>query len=175
MPHVLYVDDEPALCKAFSRALRGAKIEVFTTTDAYEAIRILGTSTFDVVASDLRMPTLDGIHVLRAARHHDPCARRLLVSGEAETELGQSVRDEGIDAILSKPWSLDQLRDTVTRACAAAALTRENVGLERLVTMRTAAARETFRRLLMGRDNELAERCGDLEWDALIAEINARY
>ena len=116
MRHVLYVDDEPALCKAFERAFRGGDIRVITTTSALVALDMVASYSFDMVISDLRMPGWDGLQLLRAVRQHDADITRLLVSGESEQELGPLLREAGIDHFVSKPWSLDQLRDVVRRA-----------------------------------------------------------
>jgi CheY-like chemotaxis protein len=173
MNDVLYVDDEPALCKAFARALRHSGVRVVTTTSAPEALEILAKGSFDVIATDLRMPVHDGIHVLRAARAQDPCARRLLVSGQAEGE--GAIVDEAVDEVVAKPWELERLREVVRRAAGQAALSRKHVLLEQLLAQRTVEARSALRRVLHAHARELADGCGDLEWDALMAEIDRRY
>jgi len=175
MRHVLYVDDEAALCKAFERALRGTDVQVITTTSAPHALELLTTECFDVVASDLRMPQVDGLMVLRAARAHDPCTRRLLVSGQGEAdEGGAALRDESVDEVVCKPWSLDELRHVVHRAAAHASLARRHLALERLLGERTREARDVVIRILNAHAGDLASRCADLEWDALVIAINER-
>jgi putative nucleotidyltransferase with HDIG domain len=127
---VLYVDDEAALCRAFERALRGPGMRVITTTSAPQAVEILGRESIDVVATDYRMPDLNGLDVLHAARERAPGARRLLVSGRIEGEVDDGVlNDADIDYVLLKPWSLDELRRVVRRAAELAELTRERTQL----------------------------------------------
>ncbi len=107
---VLYVDDEPALCKAFERALRG-HATVTTTTSAAAAIELLANEQFDVIASDYRMPEATGLEVLGMARARWPEARLVLVSGQVDSAEGDEARNGfGFDAFLRKPWSLDELR-----------------------------------------------------------------
>jgi len=130
MRHILYVDDEPALCKAFERALRAPEHRVVTTTSAPEAVHLLENGDFDVVATDYRMPGIDGLGVLKAARERVPGAKRLLVSGQADSDVEErAIRDAGVDDIVQKPWSLDNLRRVVRRAAENAELARENARL----------------------------------------------
>jgi DNA-binding NtrC family response regulator len=175
MRTVLYVDDEPALCKAFERALRSSDVKVITMTSAPDALDMVAEVTFDVVASDLRMPHVDGLRVLRAVRDRDPCTRRLLVSGEADSDVGQSLRDGAIDEVLCKPWSLDELREVIKRGAEIASLARQTLALERLLTTRTSQARDALRRVLHAHADDLAAQGGDLEWDVLMAEIERRF
>ena len=127
---ILYVDDEPALCRAFERALRGPGVRIVTTTSAPHAVELLDSERFDVVATDYRMPELNGIEILRAARTRAPGARRLLVSGRVDGEVNNDVlADADVDGVVIKPWSLDELRRVVRRAAELAALTRERAQL----------------------------------------------
>jgi putative nucleotidyltransferase with HDIG domain len=131
---VLYVDDEPALCRAFERALRGVDIRVVTFTSAPEAVQRLDSESFDVIASDYRMPELDGLSVLRAARSLSPGAKRLLVSGQGDFDVDSpAIREAGVDAVVTKPWSLDTLRRVVSLAANHAAVERENRKLSELL------------------------------------------
>jgi len=67
-PRVLVAEDEPALLRAMSRALRYAGFEVLTATNGREAVEILAVSEVDAVLSDIRMPEHGWIQLLRAVR-----------------------------------------------------------------------------------------------------------
>jgi response regulator RpfG family c-di-GMP phosphodiesterase len=123
---ILYVDDEPALCRAFERALRGPGVRIVTTTSAPHAVELLDRERFDVIATDYRMPELNGIELLRAARTKAPGARRLLVSGRVDGEVGEDVlADAEVDGVIIKPWSLDELRRVVRLVAELALLARD--------------------------------------------------
>jgi DNA-binding response OmpR family regulator len=127
---VLYVDDEPALCRAFERALRSPEYRVLTTTSAQTALELIAAEPFDVIASDYRMPELNGLDFLGVAREKNPGARRLLVSGRVEGEVDEVLlREADVDHVLAKPWSLDELRRVVRHAAEFAALARERAEL----------------------------------------------
>src|SRR4029450_3284418 len=84
---VLYVDDEPSLSRAFARMfINDGEVAVTTSTSALEASTLIEVENFDVIVSDLRMPAMDGIAFLTAARDKRPEARRLLVSGYADLD-----------------------------------------------------------------------------------------
>ncbi len=125
---VLYVDDEPPLCTAFSRMfVADHAVEVATTSSPHEACTLIENEPFDVIVSDLRMPGLDGIALLSAARQKRPEARRLLVSGFADLDVAlDAINKVGVDRLITKPWDTGELMGAVRAAAAHAALVREN-------------------------------------------------
>jgi response regulator RpfG family c-di-GMP phosphodiesterase len=125
---VLYVDDEASLCRAFARMF-GADddFRVDTTTSSLEAVNLIEEHAFDVIVSDLRMPGMDGIELLTAARHKRPHARRLLVSGFADLDTALSaINKVGVDRLLTKPCDSLELVQAVRTAGDNARLAREN-------------------------------------------------
>ncbi len=125
---VLYVDDEPSLCRAFARMFGGDdKVRVATSSSAMEAADLIDREAFDVIVSDLRMPGMDGIELLSAARLKRPLARRLLVSGFADLDTAlDAINRVGVDRLLTKPWNTFELMGAVHAAAEHALLTREN-------------------------------------------------
>src|SRR5262245_59217446 len=78
---VLLVDDEPALLRVFARALEQAGYEVKTCDSAIRAAELIASGGLDAVVSDILMPELDGIGLLRLIRGHDPDLPVILVTG----------------------------------------------------------------------------------------------
>ena len=68
---ILLVDDEPAVVRAYARTLGVAGYTVVTAGDGHEAARAAREKSFDVIISDIAMPGMDGIDLLRAVREHD--------------------------------------------------------------------------------------------------------
>jgi response regulator RpfG family c-di-GMP phosphodiesterase len=125
---VLYVDDEPSLCRAFARLFReDTGLQVSTVSSPEEALSMIGQHSYDVIVSDLRMPGMSGIEFLASARRTLPEARRLLVSGYADFDSAlDAINEVGIDRLLTKPWDNTEVRGAVRAAADHAALQREN-------------------------------------------------
>ena len=67
-PKILIVDDDEDMLEAYSLAFSQMLVEVTTTPDPLEAVRIMGTTKFAVVLSDLRMPVMTGVQLAAKIR-----------------------------------------------------------------------------------------------------------
>jgi response regulator RpfG family c-di-GMP phosphodiesterase len=168
---VLYVDDEPTLCRAFARLFASEQdVQVTTTTSPLDAKTKLEEGPFDVVVSDLRMPGMDGLSLLSVARAKLPLAGRLLVSGFADLGAAlTAINDIGIDRMLTKPWNTAELVAAVRAAAQHALLARENGRITEELR-RHMADLATLRRKL---DLLVEERTNDL-LHGLVAALDLR-
>ena len=125
---VLYVDDEPGLCRLFTRLFSGVSgFDVSALTSAMEAANLIRTSSFDVIVSDLKMPDINGLDLLAAAKRDRPEARRMLVSAYADFSTAlEAINRVGVDRLIVKPWVAEDMREAVRIAAEHAALKREN-------------------------------------------------
>jgi response regulator RpfG family c-di-GMP phosphodiesterase len=168
---VLYVDDEPNLCRAFARVFRDdARFTIEIAGAPEEALRRLEREVFDVVVSDLRMPGMSGIELLAAARRLRPEARRLLVSGYADFESAMdAINEVGVDRLVLKPWQNDELRGAVRAAADLLALQRENAR----VTIELRRRTEELERVNQHLDALVEERTSNL-LDGLVSALDLR-
>jgi response regulator RpfG family c-di-GMP phosphodiesterase len=168
---VLYVDDEPSLCRAFARMFGSdQQVSVATTTSAVEAATMIEQQPFDVIVSDLRMPSMDGIELLTAAREKRPDARRLLVSGFADLDTAlNAINRVGVDRLLTKPWNTFELMGAVRSAAEHAVLLREN---SRMTEALRKKAEELFS-LNQQLDLLVEERTGNL-LNGLVSALDLR-
>src|SRR5687768_10259290 len=83
---VLVVDDEPDLIAAYVRALTAAGFTVDKASNGKTAIERVASTRFDAIVSDISMPELDGIGLLRAVRETDWDVPVVLVTGGASLE-----------------------------------------------------------------------------------------
>lgn len=113
---VLLVDDEPLLLKSLSRLLSGAGFQVQTSADGQEAADRVGDGVFDVVVSDIRMPRMDGVQLLRAIRTHDLDVPVVLMTGSPDVDSARQAVEYGALSYLVKPFGAEQLLQVVARA-----------------------------------------------------------
>lgn len=120
MARILLVDDEEPVRGFLKRGLELDGHAVVTAEDGAEGLDMLkdADTPFDLLLTDIRMPIMDGIALALAARRDFPDLVILLMTGFAD----QRERARGLDAIVSdvltKPFSLDDMRGAVSRALA---------------------------------------------------------
>lgn len=113
---VLVIDDERAVRRAQARVLASIVDEVIEAADGREAIELVASSAFDAVVSDVSMPGMDGLALLRRIREHDLDVPVVLVTGQPD--VASAVQAVGLGAFnyLMKPVEPAALRDVVKRA-----------------------------------------------------------
>ena len=123
MAQILIAEDEEALRELCARALATDGHQVKAAADGSEALDMLagGGEPFDLLLTDIRMPIMDGIALSLAAARDYPDLTILLMTGYAD----QRERASGLDAIIhdviAKPFSVAELRGTVSEALAVGA------------------------------------------------------
>jgi PAS domain S-box-containing protein len=108
---ILFVDDEPAIADLVARDLSRRGLQVTTRTSPLDALDLAAAQprSFDVVISDLHMPNLSGLELLGRVRDSQPGARRILVSGMLEPHIREAAAASGIDRVVGKPVSIEEL------------------------------------------------------------------
>jgi DNA-binding NtrC family response regulator len=126
---ILIVDDEPDMTENCRRILDAAGYRCLTTSDALEALRLLASEHPDLLLTDLRMPEMDGMEMLRRAREIDPQMPVVLLTAHASLESAVAAVKAGAFDYLAKPFSIDQLNLAVERALTRRRLEQENLHL----------------------------------------------
>lgn len=137
-PRILVVDDEQHMCDICTRALRRTGYDVTTTSDPDTAVQLFRDSEhFDLLLTDIKMPTMSGLDLAHIAREQDPAIAIIVMTGFASMEhLHQSVQ-RGVAEFLTKPFELDQLRLAVDQALHKRTLLRDNLRLQALNRLMT--------------------------------------
>jgi DNA-binding NtrC family response regulator len=126
---VLIVDDETDMLEICARILRRAGYACLTTTDPHQAVVLLGSERPDLLLTDLKMPALDGMELLRRAREVDPTVPVIVITGFASIESAVAAIKEGAVDYLPKNFPAEQLRVAVERALRHRRLQVENRNL----------------------------------------------
>jgi len=128
---VLVVDDEPIVLNMLARALEQT-FDVVPCHSAMDALSRVRQGRFSAVVSDVNMPGMSGMELLRAVREHDPDLPVLLLTGLPSWEGAAKAIEFGVFRYLPKPFNIDRLRDTVmeaTQLCRWARIKREALSL----------------------------------------------
>ncbi len=120
MARILAVDDSPSMRQIVSTALAGAGHEVAQAADGVEALEIAGRAKFDLVITDVNMPNMDGITLVRELRNlaNYKLVPLLLLTTEATRERKQEGRAAGATGWLVKPFNSDMLIATIAKVLA---------------------------------------------------------
>jgi two-component system response regulator PilR (NtrC family) len=130
---VLVCDDERSLCQLLEIDLRkqGYKVETVNTRD--EALRRIDSSLYDVIVTDLRMPSMeDGLQVMTHARRVSPDSALIVTTASEDLDPAiQAVRSGAFEYILKKGRFHEEIKSAVGRAMELVELRRQNFALRR--------------------------------------------
>lgn len=113
-PRLLIVDDEPEIRKALMRVFADEGYQIYTASNAAQAISLLEQQAMDVVLSDERMPGMSGVEFLKFARERYPNTVRIILTANANTQMMLKAINEGeIFRFFLKPWDDEKLLATV--------------------------------------------------------------
>jgi putative nucleotidyltransferase with HDIG domain len=161
---VLVVDDEAPIREIITRKLSADGYEMNDASDADRALAELARQDYDCVLSDIHMPGMDGVELLRRIRVTDQDIAVILITGAPDMEAALEAMRLGAYDHLSKPLNLSELSLTVERAIEKKCLVEENRAyqrdLESMVRERTqqlAEANDELRRLFMSSIKALAQ------------------
>lgn len=120
----LVVDDDDGVRRTTGRVLAALGYDVVEAESGHGALRFLEGKLFDVVVSDISMPEMDGIRLLREIRARDPHVQVILMTGAPTVETAVSALDYGACKYLEKPLEIDRLEQAVGRAVSLSRLAR---------------------------------------------------
>jgi DNA-binding NtrC family response regulator len=114
MKRILFVDDEPELLDSLERLLHPMKDrwDMVFARSGTEALAWLETRPFDVLVTDVRMPRVDGVRLLRWVKAKFPGMVRIVLSGYFEREMALEAA-ETAHVYLVKPVDVGRLREAI--------------------------------------------------------------
>ena len=130
-PRILVVDDERSMRELLAIVLRREGYEVLLAENGRTAIDLLEREPVDLLISDIKMPDLSGVDVLRAAKTIDQDILGIMITAFASTETAVEAMRLGACDYLSKPFDIDLLKMKVREKIENRQLRQENVLLKR--------------------------------------------
>ena len=115
MTRLLIIDDEPKMTDILQRVLRREGYEIDITHNPEEGIRLMELHRYDVILSDLRMPQMSGIEILKNARHLQKQADFIIMTAFATVDTAIEAMKLGAFDYLIKPFAMDNLRAMIKR------------------------------------------------------------
>lgn len=115
-PRILVADDDEASCQFLARGLRSAGYEVLTAANGREAGDLLQRNPVDAIVSDISMPEVSGIQLLKTIRARDGDVPVVLVTGSPDVASAIEAVRLGALLYLTKPVELEELRRVMARA-----------------------------------------------------------
>lgn len=113
---VLYVDDEENNLISFKATFR-LKYKIYTALSGADALQLITQHPIDIIITDQRMPQMTGVEFLEEVIKVNPDPMRILLTGYADMSAVVDAVNKGkIFHYLSKPWSEEELDETIRRA-----------------------------------------------------------
>lgn len=113
---ILVVDDDHLFLRVCTAVLEHAGFTVRAIDDPTDVLSVLKAGRFDAVVSDVRMPNIDGVQLLKAIRSFDREIPVILMSGQPTVEAAMQAIEHKALRMLQKPFDVDVLIDVVTEA-----------------------------------------------------------
>lgn len=112
---LLIVDDEELLARQLQKYLSRHGFTVAVAFSAGAALALLQEQSFDVLVSDLNMPVMNGVELIKRAKPIQPQLKFIIVSANKSPDIHAYAQQLGIIAFLYKPLSLDELLDAIAQ------------------------------------------------------------
>ncbi len=109
------VDDEPTVCKAIQMMLKYYGHEVQTAGDGAAALALFDAGQFDLIITDYLMPEMKGDQLVTHIKRCRPRQRIIMVTAFAEDFLVHGKPTGGVDFVLNKPFSLEELHSAIAK------------------------------------------------------------
>ncbi len=130
-PTILVVDDEPSILQSLSGVLADEGFDVLTASNGYEALKVIDTSSPDLVLLDIWMQGIDGIETLKEIKKDNPHTQVIMITGHGTIETAVRATKSGAFDFIEKPLSIDKVIVSINNALNFRRLEEENRYLKR--------------------------------------------
>ncbi len=126
---VLIVDDDETLLQLLTETVQTMGCIAGSACSGHEALKLLRKEKYDIVVSDLKMPGMDGLELLREIKELDKDIVVIIVTGYATLETAVKAIERGAYDYIAKPFRLDELMVVIKNACERLRLLKQKNAL----------------------------------------------
>lgn len=123
-PRILVVDDEDTVREMIAKALLDAQYDVDTAIDGTTALDRLRAADYDLLITDLKMPGMDGLSVIREARRQDTDIPIIIITGASTEASAIEAINLGVCGYLTKPFRVNRIVNVAARAMGEPAVVK---------------------------------------------------
>ena len=120
-PHVLVVDDEASIRELLSKTLALAEYNVDVAVDGASALERIRAVAFDLLITDLKMPGMDGLTLIRESKRIRPDLPAIIITGFSTESTAIEAVNLGVAGYLTKPFRVPQVLAAASKALGAPA------------------------------------------------------
>ena len=110
---LLVVDDEPKICHLIEELLKLEGYRVDVSFSGMEALQMIKKNEYQMLLTDLKMPGIDGLELIKKAKKECPEIRAIMVTGNASVDIAIRSLRHKIDGYIRKPFNISKLRKVV--------------------------------------------------------------
>ena len=129
LSQILVIDDESGNRNALTMLLTSAGYRVQAAASGEEALQILSKTPFEIIITDLFLPGVSGIDILKKVKTDSPYTNVILITGHASAESAVEAMKEGAFDYITKPFNFEKLKLIVAKALEKSRLVAENLYL----------------------------------------------
>ena len=133
---ILVVDDEESMCQYLSILLQKEGYEVLTENSGVQALQVLDSESVDVVMTDIQMPKMDGIQLLKGIKALDPLLPVIIMTAYASEQSAIDAVNLGAFSYMQKHCKNDEIKMAIRNAMALRVAKTENIQLRKELTRR---------------------------------------
>ena len=123
---ILFVDDEPKICQLIKELFKQEDYQTDTSLSGIEALQMMKKYNYQMLITDLKMPGIDGLELIRRAKREQPEISTIMVTGYATIETAVQALKHGVDDYITKPFNIFELKKAVKRTLYSHQITMEN-------------------------------------------------
>jgi len=130
---ILIVDDEPDMLKLLTMIIKDKTAYAATTTNnPFEALEMAKTGQYDLIISDMKMPELGGLELLKRMRQAGIDVPVIMITAYSTTEAAQEALDDNAFDFIAKPFKKEKIIFSIEKAMRFSRLQKENKRLKEI-------------------------------------------